>query len=147
MCTTLRCKSERCRKSCMFVDEPFSKIDGFSTESKVCIPFDWQLRPGTAPFMPARFRSLPYSVITAPGAAFDGSIRRLASLSLSLMCVLQNKRFSGGTRSMKSKVVITSLFTLCLCLATIACSKQSQTNYKDSVKTAIEQADMKDVTV
>jgi osmotically-inducible protein OsmY len=49
---------------------------------------------------------------------------------------------------MKLKVTIASFFALCLFLVTSACNKQTaRGNYKDSVKTALEQADLKDVSV
>lgn len=47
---------------------------------------------------------------------------------------------------MKLKVS-TIAIAICLFLATSACSKQAQPTYKDSVKTALEQADLKDVSV
>jgi ABC-type enterochelin transport system substrate-binding protein len=47
---------------------------------------------------------------------------------------------------MKLKVS-TIAIAICLFLATSACSKQAQPTYKDSVKTALEQADIKDVSV
>ena len=47
---------------------------------------------------------------------------------------------------MKLKV-LTIAISLSLFLATSACSKQPDRTYKDSVKTALEQADLKDVTV
>jgi osmotically-inducible protein OsmY len=47
---------------------------------------------------------------------------------------------------MKLKV-LTIAISLSLFLATSACSKQPDRNYKESVKTALEQADLKDVTV
>jgi hyperosmotically inducible periplasmic protein len=43
--------------------------------------------------------------------------------------------------------VLTIALTVSLMLATGACTRQGQTSYKDSVKTALEQADLKDVTV
>jgi osmotically-inducible protein OsmY len=43
--------------------------------------------------------------------------------------------------------VLTLAFAFSLILAGSACSKHSSGNYKDSVKTALEQADLKDVTV
>ncbi len=47
---------------------------------------------------------------------------------------------------MKLKV-LTIAIAISLFLATSACSKQAQPTYKDSVKTALEQADLKDVSV
>ena len=47
---------------------------------------------------------------------------------------------------MKLKV-LTIAIAVSLFLATSACSKQPDRSYKDSVKTALEQADLKDVTV
>ena len=47
---------------------------------------------------------------------------------------------------MKLKV-LTIAIAIALFLATSACSKQPERAYKDSVKTALEQADLKDVTV
>ena len=47
---------------------------------------------------------------------------------------------------MKLKVLTTAI-AISLLLATSACSKQAQPTYKDSVKTALEQADLKDVSV
>lgn len=47
---------------------------------------------------------------------------------------------------MKLKM-LTVAIALSLILAGSACSRQSAANYKDSVKTALEQADLKDVTV
>jgi len=47
---------------------------------------------------------------------------------------------------MKLKV-LTITIAVSLFLATSACSKQPDRTYKDSVKTALEQADLKDVTV
>ena len=47
---------------------------------------------------------------------------------------------------MKLKV-ITVAIAMSLFLAASACSKQPDRSYKDSVKTALEQADLKDVTV
>jgi osmotically-inducible protein OsmY len=47
---------------------------------------------------------------------------------------------------MKLKV-LTIAIVVSLFLATSACSKQPDRSYKDSVKTALEQADLKDVTV
>ena len=41
----------------------------------------------------------------------------------------------------------TIAIAICLFLATSACSKQAQPTYKDSAKTALEQADLKDVSV
>jgi osmotically-inducible protein OsmY len=43
--------------------------------------------------------------------------------------------------------VITIAIATALFLATSACSKQPERTYKDSVKTALEQADLKDVSV
>lgn len=43
--------------------------------------------------------------------------------------------------------VVTIAIAITLFLATSACSKQPERTYKDSVKTALEQADLKDVTV
>jgi hyperosmotically inducible periplasmic protein len=47
---------------------------------------------------------------------------------------------------MKLKV-LTIAIAVSLFLATSACSKQPERTYKDSVKTSLEQADLKDVTV
>jgi uncharacterized protein YpmB len=47
---------------------------------------------------------------------------------------------------MKLKV-LTIAIAISLFLATSACSKQAQPTYKDSVQTALEQADLKDVSV
>jgi len=47
---------------------------------------------------------------------------------------------------MRSKVFTLTIAVPVLLLG-IACSNQRQTSYKDSVKTALEQADLKDVTV
>jgi hyperosmotically inducible periplasmic protein len=43
--------------------------------------------------------------------------------------------------------VLTIAIAVSLFLATSACSKQPERTYKDSVKTALEQADLKDVSV
>lgn len=43
--------------------------------------------------------------------------------------------------------VCTIAIAAAIFLATAACSKQAERNYKDSVKTALEQADLKDVSV
>ena len=45
------------------------------------------------------------------------------------------------------KSVIVGLTVAILTLATVACSKTSNVSYKDSVKQALEQADLKDVSV
>ena len=47
---------------------------------------------------------------------------------------------------MKLKVMTVAI-AISLFLAASACSKQADRSYKDSVKTALEQADLKDVTV
>jgi len=47
---------------------------------------------------------------------------------------------------MKIKLLITA-FSLSVLLIAGACSKQADRTYKDSVKTALEQADLKDVSV
>jgi hyperosmotically inducible periplasmic protein len=47
---------------------------------------------------------------------------------------------------MKLKV-LTIAIAVSLFLATSACSKQPERTYKDSVKTSLEQADLKDVTI
>jgi osmotically-inducible protein OsmY len=43
--------------------------------------------------------------------------------------------------------VLTIAIAVSLFLATSACSKQTNQSYKDSVKTALEQADLKDVSI
>jgi osmotically-inducible protein OsmY len=43
--------------------------------------------------------------------------------------------------------LVTIAIAIALSLATSACSKQGERSYKDSVKTALEQADLKDVNV
>lgn len=48
---------------------------------------------------------------------------------------------------MKLKVLAPIAIAISLFLAMSACSKQAQPTYKDSVKTALEQADLKDVSV
>jgi hyperosmotically inducible periplasmic protein len=47
---------------------------------------------------------------------------------------------------MKLKMLIAAVFASVLLIAS-ACSKQPERTYKDSVKTALEQADLKDVSV
>lgn len=48
---------------------------------------------------------------------------------------------------MKLKALAPIAIAISLFLATSACSKQAQRTYKDSVKNALEQADLKDVSV
>jgi hyperosmotically inducible periplasmic protein len=48
---------------------------------------------------------------------------------------------------MKSKLVLMMALTISTLLVGSACSKQPSATYKDSVKTALEQADLKDVSV
>jgi len=53
---------------------------------------------------------------------------------------------SGGLNSMKSKI-FTLVVAVPALLLGMACTNQRHTSYKDSVKTSLEQADLKDVTV
>src|SRR5204863_9716164 len=61
------------------------------------------------------------------------------------VCLTQTERFLED-RAMKLKVMTVAV-AITLFLAASACSKQPDRTYKDSVKTALEQADLKDVTV
>src|SRR5256885_16075692 len=63
-----------------------------------------------------------------------------------MMCVLHKRNVFRRTKAMKLKLMTVAV-AIALFLAGSACSKQPDRTYKDSVKTALEQADLKDVTV